>query len=187
MLWLVFPNLQALILSKVTLELDNKQFLQNKTKNFRLRQYYEVIKRAYRDMREIWRFSALDKLVLDGDTDIKTKTKKWTVTWSHESSKPADRVDVTVTHGGHGDDGPVEGGGHGVEHGAGLILLPDIGLEQNRCCVLYMVHLYSLSHSPDRRRWAYPWSPPALAAPAPCSCSSESCLKFDYYHIIIRI
>ena len=32
---------------------------------------------------------------------------------------------LSPTH--HSDDGPVEGGGHGVEHGAGLVLLPDVG------------------------------------------------------------
>ena len=52
----------------------------NKTKYFRLRLYYKLSKRAYRDlrqfwdrnMRESWRFSALSKLVPDGRTDIVT-------------------------------------------------------------------------------------------------------------------
>ena len=36
-------------------------------------------------------------------------------------------MDVAVAHRGHGDDGPVEGGGHRVEHRPLLVLLPDVG------------------------------------------------------------
>ena len=49
------------------------------------------------------------------------------LTWAHESAEPADGVDVAVAHRGHRDDGPVEGGGHRVEHRARLIL-PDVNI-----------------------------------------------------------
>ena len=36
-------------------------------------------------------------------------------------------MDVAVPHRSHGDDGPVQGGGHRVEHRPLLVLLPDVG------------------------------------------------------------
>ena len=48
------------------------------------------------------------------------------LTWAHESAEPADGVDVAVSHRGHGDDGPVQRGGHRVEHGPLLVLLTHI-------------------------------------------------------------
>ena len=49
------------------------------------------------------------------------------LTWPDQFAKPADGVNVPVAHGGHCDDGPVEGGGHRVEHRARLIL-PDVNI-----------------------------------------------------------
>ena len=48
------------------------------------------------------------------------------LTWGDESPEPADGVDVPVADTGHGDDGPVQRGGHRVEHGALLVLLTHI-------------------------------------------------------------
>ena len=48
------------------------------------------------------------------------------LTWAHEFPEPADWVNVAVSDTGHGDDGPVQRGGHRVEHGALLVLLTHI-------------------------------------------------------------
>ena len=36
-------------------------------------------------------------------------------------------MNIPVSHRGHGDDGPVQGGGHGVKHRPLLVLLPHVG------------------------------------------------------------
>ena len=48
------------------------------------------------------------------------------ITWANKFPIPGDRIDVSVSHRGHGDDGPVQSGGHRVEHRPLLVLLPDV-------------------------------------------------------------